>query len=517
MKKSILLCAVLVALTACNGNSDNNKSLDYETLDVNFTLKSDLEIPDGTEFGVVAQCARDGQQGVNMCSKSVASYKASGTSSPQRLSAMSEEDKILARDSDHGFSFYAISPYRNNVDVSAMQVSLPAVQDYSEGIFGYIPLVAAMNVVSVLPDVEFNVKTPFSVLNLSVPADIVEEGVPATLKSLSFTPSDESLFQGALCGDCTIDMKNDKLTLTSGKGKSMTLNFPEGGLKLEAAGAVLPVVVLPFENPEGGFDITFTDVNGKSYTTSFLNQDSDAGRVIASGEIVNVNVTRSSDGVIPVTFPVVFPLGVDNEVRNFTEALQPKWVGAGYWSCPSQPQAYCQWNKVSDPSDKYQQKLETVNNGQISSPGVKGIWTGDNFEFVIPVKKFAAGTSLTIKFPIYGRQQPVFWNINYLDGEEWKTADKQMIVSNDPAYSMECSFAMKRGGIVVEKTMKFENAIKSGYIHVKVECADGSVQASADTKFAKRTMPYTDSKGYGAPFYLYCADSEVKSVSFSIE
>lgn len=61
MKKSILLCAALAALTACNGNSDNNKSLDYETIDVNFTLKSDLEIPEGTEFGVVALCARDGQ------------------------------------------------------------------------------------------------------------------------------------------------------------------------------------------------------------------------------------------------------------------------------------------------------------------------------------------------------------------------------------------------------------------------------------------------------------------------
>ena len=54
MKKSILLCAALAALTACNGNYDNNKSLDYETIDVNFTLKSDLEIPEGTEFGVVA-------------------------------------------------------------------------------------------------------------------------------------------------------------------------------------------------------------------------------------------------------------------------------------------------------------------------------------------------------------------------------------------------------------------------------------------------------------------------------
>lgn len=399
MKKNILLCAALAALTACNGNSDNNKSLDYETIDVNFTLKSDLEIPEGTEFGVVALCARDGQQGVNMGEKPVASFKVSGTASPQRLAASSEEDKIQARESDHGFSFYAVSPYKNNVDVSAMQVSLPARQNYSDGIIKYLPMLAVKNVVSVLPDVEFDVKTPFSVLNLSVPADIVEEGVPATLKSLSFKPSDESLFQGALCGDGTMDIVNDKFTLTSGKGKSVTLDFPEGGLKIQAAGAVLPVVVLPFENPAGGFDITFTDINGKQYTTSFLNQDSDAGKVVASGDIVNVNVTRSSDGVVPVTFPVVFPLGVENDVRNFTETLQPKWVSTGYWSCPSQPQAYCQWNKVSDPSDKYQQKLETVNDkdGKISSPGVKGVWTGDNFEFVIPVKKFDAGKYLPAK------------------------------------------------------------------------------------------------------------------------
>lgn len=310
MKKNILLCAALAALTACNGNSDNNKSLDYETIDVNFTLKSDLEIPEGTEFGVVALCARDGQQGVNMGEKPVASFKVSGTASPQRLAASSEGDKIQARESDHGFSFYAVSPYKNNVDVSAMQVSLPARQNYSDGIIKYLPMLAVKNVVSVLPDVEFDVKTPFSVLNLSVPADIVEEGVPATL------------------------------------------NFPEGGLKIQAAGAVLPVVVLLFENPAGGFDITFTDINGKQYTTSFLNQDSDAGNWIEkdfganavvrydatlsdasdvdNGWLAEICVPRSSvkvvDGKVKVNLALFDMEGGEDAIVSTGEKNPQKWI-----------------------------------------------------------------------------------------------------------------------------------------------------------------------------------------------
>lgn len=58
---------------------------------------------------------------------------------------MSEQDKIQARESDHGLSFYAVSPYKDNVDVSAMQVSLSAQQNYSDGIIKYLPMLAAKN------------------------------------------------------------------------------------------------------------------------------------------------------------------------------------------------------------------------------------------------------------------------------------------------------------------------------------------------------------------------------------
>lgn len=516
MKRFFLLSGLAAALCACTGNSDNNKSLDYENIDVNFSLKSSLDIPEGTEFGVVALCSRDGQTGVNMSSKQVTSYKIAGTGDVRNLVMTSESDRIEARKSDHGFSFYAIYPYKESFDAEAMPVSLPAEQEYGRGVLSYLPIFASRKAVSVLPAVEFSTSTPFAVLNLSIPADIIEEGVPATLKSVTFSPSDES-FDGALAGEGIMNMEAGEFSLTSGKSKEITLTFPGGGLKLEGSGTVLPAVVLPFVNPEGGFDITFTDVNGKTNQTAFLNQDSDAGKVVSAGDIVSVTVTRSSDGVVPVTFPVVFPLGKVDGVQNFTAALQPKWVSSGYWSCTSQPQAYCQWNKASDPLDNISQKLETVNSGEISSPGIKGIWTGDNFEFVIPVKKFAAGSKVTVKFPMYGRQQPVFWYIRYLDGEEWKIADLQKITAKDENYGMECTFAAVRGGIVVEKTLEFENAVKSGYLRIKIECADGSVQAAADAKYEKRTAPYYSGSAYGAPFYLYCAGSGVTSVSFSLE
>lgn len=58
---------------------------------------------------------------------------------------MSEQDKIQARESDHGLSFYAVSPYKDNVDVSAMQVSLSAQQNYSDVIIKYLPMLAANN------------------------------------------------------------------------------------------------------------------------------------------------------------------------------------------------------------------------------------------------------------------------------------------------------------------------------------------------------------------------------------
>ena len=64
--------------------------------------------------------------------------------------------------------------------------------------------------------------------------------------------------------------------------------------------------------------------------------------------------------------------------------------------------------------------------------------------------------------------------------------------------------------------MVFTEAIQSGYVKIRLTCADGSMQADTDTKLAVRTTPWVSGATYGAPFYFYLDGSDVTSVTFSI-
>ena len=519
------------AAAGCVSNNDNNKSLDFETLLVNFSVKtSGVELPAGTEFAIASSCTRGEQTEVPMGAKDAASKfvtVAAGASAV--LVTAAEDDAVTALSGDHNFHFYAVSPYTPQVG-KTVNMTLPAVQKYADGVDRYLTYTAHAAVTTVIPDIVLEASTPAAVLNLSIPLDIVEENVPATLKSIEIYPDDEALFDGALAGEGTIDVETGEFKLAeTGKSKTLTLEFPEGGLKLEALKTQIPVAVLPFTVPEGGFGIRFTDVDGKTNETAFFAQETDAGKKIAAGSYTDVAITASADGVVPVVFPVQFPISKVDGKQNFTKDNQPRWLAEGYWSCAGQPQAFCEWHKVAEvehPSG-YMQKFEIVNSGNISAPGVKGVWTGDYYEFTIPVKKFAAGTKIEMKFPIYGRQEPVFWNIDYLDGEQWKTANLHTEVCYDGMTSRECTFSLVRGAKVITETLIFENEVKSGFLKIRIVCVDGSIQADSLAAVATREYPYSDKSGYAAPFYFWDkatasggadtkATPEVTSVSFSL-
>ena len=466
MKKTglILLSAALLAV-GCQPNGDNNKTLDFETLEVNFSVKtSGMELPAGTAFSIAATCTRDGESDIMMGETPVSEFRLMDEDVVRaeqyikwQLVKASGADAVTALAGDHNFRFRAVSPAVETIGDGAA-VKIPSVQEYAAGVNSYLTFWASKSVTTVIPDIELEVSTPAAVLNLLVPIDIVEENVPATLKSIEISPA-EGGASVVLAGEGSVDFASGEFTLrTSGKSDVLTVNFPEGGLKLEAAKTSVQVAVLPFTVPKGGFKAKFSDVNGKSAETVFLAQETDEGKAVEAGKVTDIIISASGDGVEPVNFPVQFPISVVDGVQRFNNTLQPRWLSEGYWSCSEQPQAYCEWHQASvlEHPSGYKQKRETVtvkSPGNIAAPGVKGIWTGDYYEFTIPVKKFAAGTKVEFKAPFYGRQEPVFWNLKYRDGEAWKTCNLHEEVCYDGVTTMECTFSLIRGAKTITEVI----------------------------------------------------------------
>ena len=161
--------------------------------------------------------------------------------------------------------------------------------------------------------------------------------------------------------------------------------------------------------------------------------------------------------------------------------------------------------------------IETANTAaqKISAVGVKGVWTGDYYEFVIPVKDFAAETTLTLTMPMYTRGGPTFWEVKYLDGEQWKTtatADLPAFAGSD--VKATATWALPFGGAAnadnhtnTNQTvdMTFANAVARGEIKIRVICVDGSIQSdAADHVKVEQTSPVKASSGAAsAPFYFW--------------
>jgi len=200
-----------------------------------------------------------------------------------------------------------------------------------------------------------------------------------------------------------------------------------------------------------------------------------------------------------VEFPVVFPLG--NGVNNGNTS--PYWNGYCIWRNVLQPQAYAKWVMVSLPRTDVVQCHTFANNtdSNISSPSFRGIWTGDYFEFVLPVRNFAAGTKVKFSAPFYERQSPVSWSFEWLDGNEWKSTP----------------FTIGYETTRVEQTATFSSAIEEGYLRLRVKCTDGRVQATAADTTVERDEPYyTSGNEYNSVFYFYDAADPDQAVRFDI-
>lgn len=212
-------------------------------------------------------------------------------------------------------------------------------------------------------------------------------------------------------------------------------------------------------------------------------------------------------------FPVVFPVG-NGAIDSYK---QPFWSGYGLWICPLQQQAFGKWVMASKPMAEFLQTRTFANDDKISSVAVRGIWTDDYFEFVIPVGKLDAGTEIQFKAPFYTRQGPVFWYFEWLDGGKWKRVTKE-VRSWDGSFSCNCSFAIQLGTTYVSQTARFENPVSNGELRFRIRCADGAIQADSTSGSAvRRSEPNHTAADYSSVFYFYGAGTDGASLSFDIK
>lgn len=206
----------------------------------------------------------------------------------------------------------------------------------------------------------------------------------------------------------------------------------------------------------------------------------------------------------PVSFPLRFHLtGWKGSGEQFL------WGPLGVWMA-DQAQAFAKWVSVSTPvPDKpYKRSIAATSSG--TSCAIGGVWTGDYFEFVIPVRAFKPGTTLRFSAPVYTRRGPCFWYLDYLDGDTWKHNSSEC-ATWDGAFTHDATFAVGYGTTNVSTDVTFENGIAEGFLRLRLRCADGTIQAGS-TGAVQSDTPYISGSDHGSVFYFLGGTH----VSFSI-
>ena len=532
MKKYLFILACALAFAACGDNNkpDDPGKVDGTQVGINSALPKDMAWVEGDAIGVISSCSRGDEAGVCMSANKPARLLASKAGQSVSFKAASDADKLLSQEGDRSFKFYATYPFPEGVDnFKALPVGADSIQTYSANPLANMTFIASASALNVLAPVTLNMESPFALLKIMMPKDVIP-GEKSTLKSLTLSAKNTNLAQ---YGNYNIEKREYTVTDSA---SFVTLEFP-AGLVLEEKNTPVYFAVAPFTVPDGGLKLKVETQTGE--TTMYI-WDGDAGKKINSGEVV-----EWTNEIHPVVFPVHFPLGrktyseEEGEILVFSKIgdvykYQPRWSTDHRWIAydgATPLDAYAQWHNVMETTlpaellESYHTIYENVNSGgKISSCGIKGIWTGDYMEFVLPVVGFKAGTTLNLNFPTYGRQHPMFWDIQYLDGGEWKcnrttlhsdlpAKDERVSPAVETGELIECeaTFVSNRGGNIHDIDITFANAIDEGFVKIRMVCVHGEYQngGGSDTKFDYiRSTPWIEGgTRFGAPFYFYCADN----------
>lgn len=492
------LLLLIPLLAGCERPSADNKGLDYTQLDVNFEANVQGNMLTTEDVvAVFATCTRGDETDFVMSHNYPAQFVPVSVGKSANLIKKSDEDNILTYAGDHNFKFSAFLPVSAySGDLTSLKANVPSVVEYGKTERSLQVAKAAKT--SVIAPVELNFQSVSANMVMNVPGNILGNDVLPVLKSIEIKPYDPAEFTGMLAFDATYDLTAGKLNIVDGSAKtSLLVDFGTSGLALKTGYTSVSFDVAPFVVPLGGFLVTVTDVDGNTVESEVLVNE--GGASFAAGEIIEFNLTRpGEDGIVACNSPVEWPVGYENgEPRalksNYIDMWPTNAVNKGLaaeshvWKNLTQPQAMATWIVSSDnPTPKnIGFEFNQFSQYNYASPCIKGIWTGDGLEFSIPVKNIPAGTKVTLTLPAFGRGAPIFWNVEYLDGAQWK-CNKTLQKSPDNKFEMECTWVIPHGNVekawkghIMTHTMTLESQIRSGYIRIRFVCASGNYTTAA--------------------------------------
>ncbi|MGN0188053.1 MAG: fimbrillin family protein [Candidatus Cryptobacteroides sp.] len=495
-KSKCLAVLAVLAVNACNVSTDNNKSLDYDALEVNFSATLDGSVWSKDDvIGVYASCSRGGNT-TQMSEQSPASFfPTDDGQASSSLVKMTVNDAITALKGDNGFSFMAFMPYDgSNADPEALPADIPAELTYGESPQNLY--VAKTVVTGVIAPVKMTFSTPSCLVNLRIPDDIVSES-NTVLKKMVLKPASDGS-GSEIAYKATFNLETWTTNIVAGSGsKQITMDFGASGLEMESGYTDISFLMAPFTVPEDGFSLEFTDIKGNTNTIPFLNKK--IGEKYPSGSVIDQTLSSSSDGIIGCTSPVEWPIGYVDGVGVFSNTSQPLWnptklSGSSrdlehIWTS-TQPQATMSYIISAENSGVPVFETNNFSQYNYSAGCVKGSWTGDCFEFSVPVKKFEAGKQVTLTLPTYGRGAPLFWDVEYLDGQTWK-CDRTSWTSPDGQFTKNSTLMIEHGnkngsfeGITYTVKMTFEEAIPSGYLTIRLKVAYGEYITNNSATYA---------------------------------
>ena len=170
------------------------------------------------------------------------------------------------------------------------------------------------------------------------------------------------------------------------------------------------------------------------------------------------------------------------------KTVNADWPASGK-ILPDQPvgtTAYGQWNHVAETPD-YTTSCIISSDGK-GHYAIKQIWTGDNMEFVIPVKDFAAGTSVNFRCGLSGTGiAPKYWSIDYFDEGEWKASRTQEFIFPVDNTTVTAGFELVKADEVIDinETITFTQPIADGNVRIRLRCAAGACRTDGKALLAK--------------------------------